>query len=57
MPSPTAADGVPGSLRAAIIASNANAQDDTIQLSAGTYQLTIANTAGQENAAAGATST
>src|SRR5262249_37849082 len=43
-----------GSLRAAVISANADAgtSTDTIQLKAGTYSLTIANTSGQENAAA-----
>ena len=40
-PLPSAADGGPNSLRAAIIAANANRQDNTIILQAGTYQLTI----------------
>jgi hypothetical protein len=42
-----------GSLRDAIIAANADAgtRTDTIQLQAGTYQLTIPNSSGQENAA------
>ncbi len=51
-PSPSAADGGANSLRAAIIAANANGQDNTINLQAGTYQLTLANGAGPEDAAA-----
>src|SRR5437867_516006 len=47
-----ALDGSPGSLRAAIIAANSNHQNDTINLQSGNYALTIANVAGQENAAA-----
>ncbi|MBV8360024.1 MAG: choice-of-anchor D domain-containing protein [Deltaproteobacteria bacterium] len=50
-PDPTA-DGSANSLRHAIIAANANGQNCTIQLQAGTYTLTIANTNGQENHAA-----
>ena len=50
-PLASAADGVADSLRAAIIAADANGQDDTITLQAGTYKLTAANTNGQENAA------
>jgi hypothetical protein len=51
--SPTAADGAANSLRAAINAANADTQfvpdhTDTIQLTAGTYQLTLPNTAGNE---------
>src|SRR6478735_1103908 len=49
----SAADGAAGSLRAAIISSNGNGQDDTINLSTGYYQLTKGNASGaQENAAA-----
>ena len=51
-PLPSAVDGSPGSLRAAIIQANSDGQDNTINLQAGTYQLTIANSAGQENGAA-----
>jgi hypothetical protein len=51
-PVPSAADGSSGSLRNAIIQANADGQDNTINLRAGTYQLTVANSAGQENAAA-----
>src|SRR5438552_11614760 len=42
-----------GSLRDAIIAANADTetQTDIIQLQAGTYQLTIPNATGQDNAA------
>src|SRR5262245_37040231 len=49
-----AADGGTGSLRAAIVAANIDSGTDpyTINLGAGTYALTIKNTAGQENAAA-----
>src|SRR5262245_22850697 len=49
--SAAAADGAAGSLRAAIIAANGNGQDDVITLTGDTYQLSVANTAGQENAA------
>src|SRR5262249_37026927 len=52
-PLASAFDGTDGSLRAAIIAANANADAaNTFTLEAGTYRLSIANTAGQENAAA-----
>lgn len=52
-PLPSAVDGSPGSLRSAIIIANSNNQDDTINLSAGTYTLSVVNgVAGQENAAA-----
>jgi hypothetical protein len=51
-PLPTAADGAASSLRAAVIAANTNGQDNSINLQTGTYMLTIANTSGQENAAA-----
>jgi len=44
-----ALDGAAGSLRAAILAANTNAQNDTINLQAGTYALSLANVAGQEN--------
>ncbi|MEL6615796.1 MAG: hypothetical protein AAFQ43_08665, partial [Bacteroidota bacterium] len=40
-PSPGTADGAPGSLRDAITQANANGEDDTITLSAGTYSLTL----------------
>jgi hypothetical protein len=52
---PGAADGAAGSLRAAVIASNAgtNTDDDVIHMPAGTYALTLANPGAlQENAAA-----
>src|SRR5687767_5864429 len=45
-------DGSPDSLRAAVLLANSNNQDDTINLEAGTYELAIANTFGQDNAAA-----
>ena len=51
-PQANAADGSPKSLRAAIIQANSNGQDNTIELQAGVYQLTIANTIGQDNGAA-----
>jgi hypothetical protein len=51
-PLASASDGAPNSLRAAIIAANGNGQDNVINLQAGVYQLTIANTAGHENNAA-----
>ncbi len=51
-PVASAADGSSGSLRAAIIQANANKEDNTINLSGGVYQLSLVNTAGQENAAA-----
>lgn len=51
-PLPTYPDGSPGSLRAAIIQADSNGQDNTINLAAGTYQLSVANTGGQENASA-----
>src|SRR5262249_3389564 len=51
-PMASAADGTANSLRAAIIAANTNGQDNTINLQAGTYLLTLPNTTGQENAAA-----
>jgi len=41
-PLPGIADGDAGSLRAAILAANANAEADTIQLDVGTYALTAA---------------
>src|SRR5262245_51199090 len=50
-PLAAAVDGAANSLRAAIIAANSNNQNDTITLQAGTYQQTITNAAGQENAA------
>src|SRR5687768_9955254 len=52
-PLTTAADGALNSLRAAVIASNGNNQNDTINLKSGRYELTIPNVGGlQENAAA-----
>ena len=51
-PLASAFDGSPESLRAAILLANSNNQDDTINLEAGTYELAIANTFGQDNAAA-----
>src|SRR5690242_3186840 len=51
-PLASATDGAVNSLRAAIIAANANSQNDTISLQSGTYLLTVANSAGQENNAA-----
>ncbi|NUQ65406.1 MAG: hypothetical protein HUU20_23305 [Pirellulales bacterium] len=42
----------PGSLREAILRANADASPDVIELRPGTYTLSIANTAGQENLAA-----
>ena len=51
-PLASAADGSPNSLRAAIIQADSNNQDDTINLQTGTYKLTLANVAGQENAGA-----
>ena len=45
-------DGTAGSLRDAINMANSNGEVDTITLEAGTYSLTVANTAGQESAAA-----
>ncbi len=50
-PSALVIDGAANSLRAAVIAANGNGQNDTVKLSQGTYILSIANTAGQENAA------
>ena len=47
-----AIDGAPNSLRAAIIASNTNGQDDVINLGAGYWKLVLPNAVGQENAAA-----
>ncbi len=46
---PSAVDGGPDSLRAAVIRRTKTRQDNTIILQAGTYQLTSPNTAGQEN--------
>ncbi|MCB1643277.1 MAG: hypothetical protein KDI37_16230 [Xanthomonadales bacterium] len=46
---PGPADGAAGSLRATLLLANSNAENDTINLAAGTYTLTIANGAGQEN--------
>jgi hypothetical protein len=51
-PLPNIPDGAPGSLRADIIASNLDGQDNTLILSPGHYLLTLPNTAGQENAGA-----
>jgi len=45
-------DGTAGSLRDAINMANSNGEVDTITLEAGTYSLTVGNTAGQENSAA-----
>jgi hypothetical protein len=50
-PSAGAKDGASNSLRAAIIAANGSGQDCTIHLQAGTYNLSVANTNGQENEA------
>ena len=50
-PDPTA-DGSSNSLRHAIQMADASGQDCLIQLQAGTYTLTIANTSGQDNTAA-----
>ncbi len=50
-PAPVA-DNAANSLRQAVIAANATGEDDVINLQAGTYQLSRANAAGQENAAA-----
>ena len=58
MPAPFAplavtADGTAGSLRANIITANNNADSiNSFTLEAGTYNLNLANTAGQENSAA-----
>ena len=51
-PLASAADGQPGSLREDVISADENLQDNTILLQAGTYQLTVANSGGQENGAA-----
>jgi hypothetical protein len=51
-PSASAADGSSNSLRAAIILANTNGQDNTINLTQGVYQLSIANGFEQENSAA-----
>jgi hypothetical protein len=51
-PLASAPDGSPQSLRAAVIAANANGQDNTIVLQGGIYKLTIPNSAGHEDAAA-----
>lgn len=45
-------DGSTDSLRAAIVAANSNGEDDTIILEPDIYGLTVANSSGQENAAA-----
>ncbi|EMI20625.1 hypothetical protein RMSM_02457, partial [Rhodopirellula maiorica SM1] len=50
-PSPTAVDGAIDSLRDAIIQANQNSEDDTIELDAGLYLLSLENVAGQENTA------
>ncbi|MCB1607946.1 MAG: DUF11 domain-containing protein, partial [Xanthomonadales bacterium] len=49
---PGPADGAAGSLRDTLLAANSNGESDTINLAAGTYSLTIANGAGQENGGA-----
>src|SRR5437763_13908269 len=52
-PSPRVPDGAPGSLRDAVIQANSNGDaGNTIRLQAGTYTLSVLNSAGQENAAA-----
>src|SRR5262249_34194519 len=51
-PPAAAPDGSPGSLRADIIKANGNGHNNTIVLQAATYNLTLADMAGQENAAA-----
>src|SRR5262245_26304285 len=51
-PLAAAADGSPGSLRDAVVRANGNGRNNTLVLQAATYNLTRANTAGQENAAA-----
>ncbi|MEA2734772.1 MAG: large repetitive protein, partial [Humisphaera sp.] len=51
-PSPATPDGAPYSLRQAVMTSNTNGQNDTINLKAGTYELTLQNLLGQENFAA-----
>ena len=51
-PLASAADGSQHSLRAAVIQADSNGQDNTIDLQAGMYQLTIPNTPGQDNGAA-----
>ena len=48
-PSPAALDGAAGSLRDAIVQANQNFENDTINLAAGVYHLSVANPAGQEN--------
>ncbi|MEQ8786593.1 MAG: GEVED domain-containing protein [Pirellulaceae bacterium] len=48
-----AADGASDSLRAAVVAANANADEvNTFNLGVGIYRLSVANSAGQENLAA-----
>lgn len=47
-----AMDGAAGSLRAAVIAANANGQDDVIELTSGYWKVVLPNAVGQENAAA-----
>src|SRR5262249_9502144 len=52
-PAATTADGTSnGSLRADVITANGNGEDNGILLQAGTYNLTIPNSGGTENAAA-----
>jgi hypothetical protein len=50
-PSPNVADGQPGSLRDAVQTADENLQDNTINLQAGVYQLSLVNTAGHESKA------
>jgi hypothetical protein len=52
MPLASAADGTPNSLREDVISADENLQDNTIILQAGIYQLTVPNSAVQENGAA-----
>lgn len=49
-PLPGAVDGAMDSLRAAITAANANAEDDIIELTAGTYNLTLSGASEDNNA-------
>jgi hypothetical protein len=49
-PVPGAADGASGSLRAAISQANVNGEDDTINLQAGTYNITLAGAGEDANA-------
>jgi hypothetical protein len=51
-PAAGAADGAANSLRAAIVLSNINGQDNTIVLQAGVYHLTTPNLGAQENSGA-----